>query len=54
MEQLNVVRADVFLDFAENALKTIEALMPEHPSASQTSALEGLRKYVHTLQKKAE
>jgi hypothetical protein len=54
MEQLNVVRAEVFLDFAKNALRTIEALMPEAPSLSQTSALEGLRKYVRTLQKNAE
>jgi len=54
MKQTKVVRADVFLDFAQNALKTIEALMPENPSAAQTSALEELRKYVHTLQKKDE
>jgi hypothetical protein len=52
--ETKVVRASDFLDFAKNAVKAIEGLMPEHPSAPQAAALAYLQEYVRKLQKSSE
>lgn len=54
MEQIKVIRADVFLDFAENAEKSLEVISSEIPidlprRQQIENALRGIREYIQNI-----